>query len=157
MSFVQINTLGPLTTIFKPPVGCFEQFPQTWSTCNTGYISPYYGLNCYLSQPESCYPTSALINEWHGKDFTYAADYWYSPGVLPSGFTPVAALTTSDATTIYGCLSYASFQIYIVQRGTDFGGGGTSGIPYGAACLQAGHSFMEKRRLVVSQPSYRWL
>lgn len=106
------NIGGPLTTVFTPPADCFSQLPETWSTCNTCYGSTghdsIYGLNCYWSQPQSCYPTGAQVKAWFGNSFTYAVHYFYSPGVLPSGFSGLGQVVASGSTAEGGCLSYVS-------------------------------------------------
>lgn len=50
----QRQSLFPLTTIFTPPVGCFEDWatPDIWQTCG--------GDGCYWSRPRECYPAGAF-------------------------------------------------------------------------------------------------
>jgi hypothetical protein len=119
-----------LTTIFTPPAGCFNGGLSTGHNCGSATDEhAYETVSCYWSRPSHCYPPSADVVFWRGRNGTSSAAfspyrydssftfgqvlggrYQYSPGVLPRGFTTGwTYLVSSDemiTTTVAGCPSY---------------------------------------------------
>jgi hypothetical protein len=99
--------LGPLTTTFTKPPGCFDVSLATM-TPSSGVIAVVGALYT----PSSCYPSGKLM----GSDYTTSTKalyrdhdehIYFSPGICPSGWGqyPVSTATTNGTayTTAFCC------------------------------------------------------
>lgn len=124
---------GPLTTIFTPPTGCFDHFPQVWDYCGGKVeLEIFYTERCFWSLAEHCYPTGAQVSSssFEGRNGTqYPFAYTYSPGVLPSAFTGIAE---DDNGWLTGCISYVSHIMINIWCNANFQGDGIQTASAGA-------------------------
>lgn len=101
-----ISSPPPLTTIFTPPSDCFNHLAGSIRACNG-----YDPNSCFLAIGSSCYPSGGAVNitNSYSHDAYVYYNYYYSPGVLPSGLESVAGRAdASGVDSMTGCLKYES-------------------------------------------------
>lgn len=94
-----LDNVGPLTTVFTGPTTCLS------TTTGIGEGVAGFYVAAFWSDVTACYPSGTQQLNLH-------TAYFYSPGICPSGWVPVASLESDLPTTV------SSYSVYALPRET---------------------------------------